>query len=124
MALRGIRGATVVEENNSSQIVAETKHLLSELLTQNNLIIDDIATIFFTVTQDITAEFPAVAARELGLTSTPLLCMTEIPVPNSLPLCIRILIHVNSERPQSEMIHLYLKAAEQLRPDTSRKPVG
>lgn len=121
MPIRGIRGATVVADNDATQIVSETKTLLDRLIKENHLQIEEIASIFFSVTTDLNAEFPAVAARELGLTATPLLCLTEIPVPNSLAKCIRILIQVNSEKAQSEMVHLYLKEAEQLRPDSVKK---
>ena len=87
------------------------------MLQQNELDIDEIASVFFSVTQDVNAEFPAVAARGLGLVHTPLLCLTEIPVPDSLVSCIRILIQVNTEKKQQEMVHSYLKKAAALRPD-------
>jgi chorismate mutase len=121
MSLRGIRGATVVEQDTASEIVAETRQLLAEILSRNAIQIEDIASIFFTVTADLTSEFPAVAARELGLNTTPLICMTEIPVPKSLPKCIRVLLHVNTELAQTQMNHVYLKAAEALRPDHKEK---
>jgi len=117
MGLRGIRGATVADSNTTRDIVFETKTLLSHLIEKNKIDIEDIASVFFSVTPDLNAEFPAVAARELGLNFTPLLCVNEIAVPHGLPRCIRILIHVNSSKSQKEMIHLYLKAAESLRPD-------
>ncbi len=122
MAVRGIRGATVVAENTAAAIVAETKTLLQALLTQNQIDIDQIASIFFSVTADLNAEFPAVAAREIGLVHTPLFCLSEIPVPHALPRCIRILIHLNTDKSQQEMIHVYLKEAQALRPDTQKGP--
>jgi chorismate mutase len=116
MFLRGIRGATTVTENTSQNILDETKNLLTKLIEENQLIIDDIASIFFSVTSDLNAEFPAKAAREMGLEHTPLLCMTEIPVPNSLAKCIRILIHMNTTKNIHELKHIYLKNATTLRP--------
>ena len=117
MAIRGIRGAITVENNTKEDILKETTTLLQDMMSQNDLDIDEIASVFFSVTQDVTADFPAVAARNLGLIHTPLLCLTEIPVPKSLASCIRILIQVNTEKKQQEMIHSYLKKAASLRPD-------
>ncbi len=118
MALRGIRGAITVDQNSKEAILKETTYLLQRLIQENELDISDIATVFFSVTTDLNAEFPAVAARKLGLTDTPLMCMTEIPVHESLQACIRILMQVNSEKLQKDMKHLYLKEAIALRPDT------
>jgi len=117
MSIRGIRGAITAETNTKESILSNTEELLSDLLKLNDVNTDDIASIFFSVTTDLTAEFPAIAARKLGLKDTPLLCLTEIPVPGSLSRCIRILIQVNSEKPQAEMKHLYLKEAVSLRPE-------
>lgn len=115
MSVRGLRGATTVAKNDKNEIISATKELLAGLLTANNLQVPDIASVVFTVTPDLLAEFPAVAAREIGWADTPLLCATEIDVPGSLPRCIRVLLHVNSEQPQAEMKHLYLKEAQSLR---------
>jgi chorismate mutase len=120
MAMRGIRGAISVKANTKGFIVAETKELLEVICAENEIVVDDVASIFFSVTQDLNAEFPAVAARAMGFTYTPLFCMTEIPVPGSLAMCIRILVHINSDKPQKEMHHIYLKNAESLRPDTCK----
>ena len=117
MAVRGIRGATTVEANTREQIVARTMELLESLMAKNGTAIEDVASAVFSVTDDLNAEFPAVAARKLGWIYTPLFCTREIPVPKSLPLCVRVLLHVNTERRQEEMIHLYLHDAEKLRPD-------
>ncbi len=117
MFCRGIRGATVADLNTRETILAETQNLLESLIRENNLSMASIASIFFSTTTDLNAEFPALAARHLGLVDTPLLCFHEMNVAGSLPKCIRILIHVNSEKPQSEMKHLYLKEAASLRPD-------
>ena len=118
--LRGIRGATVAESNTRDAILAATDELLRSVLSKNALKTDDIASIFFSVTQDLDAEFPAVAARNLGLANTPLLCLNEIPVKNSLGRCIRILIHANLDIPQNAVKHVYLKEAASLRPDVVR----
>jgi chorismate mutase len=117
MYVRGIRGAITVEQNTSVDILDGAKTLLLALIEKNHLLVDDVASVFFSVTQDLNAEFPAVAARELGWTSTPLFCMNEIPVPNSLPRCIRVLLHVNSPLAQASMHHIYLRDAKALRPD-------
>lgn len=115
--VRGLRGAITVAENTRAEILKATAELLERLIAQNQISIPEIASILFSTTADLNAEFPAAAARELGLEDTPLLCMTEIPVPGSLPLCIRILVHVNTEKSQKEMKPVYLKDAIKLRPD-------
>lgn len=115
MPLRGIRGATTAENNTKQEIGVATKELLSEIISANEVKIEDIASIIFSVTRDLDAEFPAVAARELNWNDTPLLCTYEIDVPGSLQKCIRVLMHVNAEKPQKEMKHVYLKEAVNLR---------
>jgi len=115
MSLRGIRGATTVENNTKEEIIETTKELLTEMLSANRIKIEDIASIIFSVTKDLNAEFPAVAARELGWNDTALLCTYEIDVSGSLPKCIRALMHVNSEKKQNEMKHVYLRGAQSLR---------
>lgn len=117
MPLRGIRGATTVEKNNSEIILKETEILLTELMRTNRIRIKDIAAIFFSVTKDLDATFPAKAARKLGLQHTALLCMNEIDVPKSMPHCIRILMHVNSKKTQEKIKHVYLKETIKLRDD-------
>ena len=118
--LRGIRGATVAEANTREAILAATDELLKEVLAVNCLPVEQIASVFFSVTRDLDAEFPAVAARKLGLSNTPLLCLNEIPVPSSLSRCIRILIHANLDIPQNAVKHVYLREAASLRPDVVR----
>lgn len=115
MGLRGIRGATTVSDNTKEEIISATKELLQEIAKANQLDIEEIASIFFSVTKDLNAEFPAVAARELGWNDTPLLCAYEIDVPGSLFKCIRVLLHVNTEKSQKEMKHIYLREAVNLR---------
>lgn len=120
MAARGIRGATTVEENTKEEIVAKTEEMLKAIIEKNNIVIDDIASAVFSVTDDIDAEFPAVAARNMGWIYTPLFCTREIPVKGSLSNCIRVLLHVNTEIKQKDVIHVYLNGAKKLRPDLEK----
>lgn len=115
MLVRGIRGATSVLGNTKEEIIAATKELLSEIVKSNRIRIEDISSIIFSATDDIDAEFPAVAARELGWEDTPLLCTREIAVAGSLPRCIRILLHVNTDKKPAEINHVYLREAVNLR---------
>ena len=117
MPVKGVRGATTVERNERGEILARTEELLRALVERNGIEVSDIVSALFSVTDDIDAEFPAVAARRLGWMYTPLMCTREIPVPGSLRLCVRVLLHVNSDRPQEDIIHLYLREARKLRPD-------
>lgn len=113
---RGIRGATTVESNAREEILAATTELLQQLIERNNLHPDQIASVIFTATDDLDAEFPAVAARSLGWEATALICAREIPVPGSLRKCIRVLIHVNTTCSAAEIQHVYLREAISLRP--------
>ncbi len=115
MQLRGIRGATTVKKDSKEEIISATRELLQEMVKFNDLNIDDIASIVFTTTKDLKAEFPAVAARALGWKDTPLLCAREIDVPKSLSKCIRILMHINTSKKPSEIKHVYLNEAINLR---------
>ena len=117
MYCRGIRGATTVERNQREEILTATTELLELLIARNDLRAGDVASAIFTVTGDLDAEFPALAARMLGWSEVALMCMREIPVPGSLPMCIRILLHVNTERSAGEINHIYLRGAVNLRPD-------
>ena len=121
MAVRGIRGATSVAVDEKSEVLAATRELLVELLRVNGFEqqFDEIASAVFTTTRDLTSAFPAEAARSMGMSSVPLLCASEIPVPDSLPRCIRVLLHVNTDKKQAEMVHVYLRDAKKLRPDVS-----
>ncbi|MBN2159254.1 MAG: chorismate mutase [Spirochaetes bacterium] len=121
MAIRGIRGATTAGSNTKGEIVAKTKELLERIIKLNDIRVEDIASATFSVTDDLNAEFPAVAARQLGWLYTPLFCALEISVPGSLKSCIRVLLHVNSDRRQDEMTHVYLYGAKKLRPDLETK---
>lgn len=117
MAVRGIRGAVTVEENMKDEILNKTAELLQAIIEKNSLDVEDIISAMFSVTDDVNADFPAVAARKLGWIYTPLMCTREIPVPGSLQSCIRVLLHVNTERRQDEIVHVYLYDAKKLRPD-------
>jgi chorismate mutase len=120
MPIRGVRGATVVSANETDAILAATGELLTALLKANpEMRPEDLASAFFTVTQDLNAVHPARAARQLGWQQTPLMCAQEIPVPGSLPGCIRVLLHWNTDLPQSAIQHVYLGEAASLRPDLS-----
>jgi chorismate mutase len=114
---RGIRGATTVERNDREEILAATTELLQLIVERNELQTEDIASAIFTVTDDLDAAFPAVAARAIGWTEVALMCMREIPVPGSLRKCIRVLLHVNTMRSAAQMRHVYLRGAVNLRPD-------
>ncbi len=115
MRCRGIRGATTVESNTREHILEATKELLRLIIEANNLDKDDVASVFFTTTEDLNAEFPAMAARQMGWTDVPLLCTREINVPGSVRKCLRILILVNTEKPPQELAHVYIKGAKNLR---------
>jgi chorismate mutase len=114
---RAIRGATTVERDTPDQIRHATRELLETIVTRNGITSADVISAIFTVTHDLTSEFPAHAARELGWFDVPLLCTLEIPVPGSLPRCIRVLLHVESPASRAEMRHVYLHDARSLRPD-------
>ncbi len=118
MRVRGIRGAVTAEENTERAIMDATSELLRRMLHANGVEVDDIAGVLFTVTPDLTACFPAEAGRRLpGWTQVPLMCAQEIPVPGALAKCVRVLMFVNTTRTPAEVRHVYLRGAEQLRPD-------
>lgn len=114
---RGIKGATTVERNTREEILAATAELLALMVEQNGIDPDDVASALFTTTMDLNAEFPAVAARRMAWTEVALCCAHELDVPGSLPMCLRILLHVNTEKPASEIVHVYIRGAKVLRPD-------
>ena len=117
MRCRGIRGATTVDLNTPEAILEATTELLAEMMRANELVIDDVASAYFTTTRDLNAEFPAVAANKLGWTDVALLCGHEMEIPGSLPMCLRILLHVNTEKAARDLTHVYLRGATVLRPD-------
>jgi chorismate mutase len=114
---RGIRGATTAAANTAEDILEATEELVKVLIHLNDLEPDDIASAIFTTTPDLTAWFPALAAREFGWTEVPMICTHEMAVPGSLQKAVRVLVHVNTTRTASEMRHVYLKGAKQLRPE-------
>jgi chorismate mutase len=118
MPVCGIRGATSVTADMPNQILEATQELLEEILRLNEIDdFDDIASAVFTTTHDLSSTFPAEAARAIGMSLVPLLCAQEIPVPGSLNKCVRVLLHVNTTKAQSDIVHVYLREAKKLRPD-------
>ena len=118
MSIRGIRGATTVENDLPDQIINATKELLVAMIKANpELRSEDVASAFFTVTDDLASVHPAQAARQMGWNTVPMMCAREIPVPGSLPRCIRVLVHWNTDLEQIEIKHTYLHDAVKLRPD-------
>ena len=117
MSVRGIRGANVVESNTRESIYEATRELILEIVKQNEINPVDIASIFLTATPDLDADFPAYAVRDIGFSTVPLLCASEINVKGAMKSLIRILIHVNSDKPQEQINHVYLGGTAKLRPD-------
>jgi chorismate mutase len=120
MGIRGVRGATQVNENSASEIGQSVAELLSKMIEENQVDTSDLISIVFTATADLTADFPAVAARSIGLGEVPLLCAVEIDVPGSLPKVVRVLMHLNSDKSLSEIKHIYLNGASVLRKDLAQ----
>jgi chorismate mutase len=120
MAVRGIRGAIQVDADERGAILDGASELVTEVLARNHLDSADLISIVFTATPDLRAEFPAYAARLLGLTDVPLLCATEIAVPGAMPRVLRLLAHVESEVGRAEIHHVYLRGAAALRTDLPR----
>jgi len=117
-----VRGATTVDANTSEAILKGTRELLALMIRLNEIETEDVASAIFTTTKDLDAEFPALAARQLGWLNVALLCGYELTVPDSLQGCIRILVHWNTEKPADELVHVYVKGARRLRPDLSTLP--
>lgn len=122
MPCRGVRGATTVDRNEREEILAATRQLLALMIRRNEIEPSDVASALFTTTPDVDAEFPALAARQLGWLDVPLLCGHEMTVPGSLPLCIRVLLHWNTDKSQQDVEHIYLREAKRLRPDLTKLP--
>lgn len=122
MQSRGVRGATTVDANDRDEILRETRRLLALMIRRNSIEPADVCSAIFSLTSDLNAEFPALAARQLGWLDVPLLCTKELDIPGSLPKCIRILIHWNTGTPQNEIQHVYVRDAIKLRPDLSSLP--
>ncbi|HNP70457.1 MAG TPA: chorismate mutase [Kouleothrix sp.] len=116
-ACRGVRGATTAESNTRDDILAATREMLELMIAENSIHTEDIASVIFSTTPDLNAEFPALAARQLGWLDTALLCTHEMAVPGSLGRCIRVLIHWNTTRSAAEIRHVYIHGARNLRPE-------
>jgi chorismate mutase len=115
--VRALRGATTVDEDTAEQVTSRVQELLTEVMARNGLVEDDVISVIFTTTGDVVSMFPATAARGIGFGAVPLLCAMEIPVPGAMPLCIRVLLHVHTDRTRDELRHVYLHGAQMLRDD-------
>jgi chorismate mutase len=115
--VRAVRGATTVDVDTSDAITERVVALLSQILERNDLAEEDIISILFTATEDIVSTFPATAARSIGLGAVPLICARELAVVDSVPLCIRVMLHVETDRPRGDIHHVYLEGARGLRDD-------
>jgi len=122
MLCRGIRGATTVDSNTPEAILSATAELLTAMTNANSIGVEDVASVIFTTTPDLNAEFPALAARRLGWNDVALLCGHEMAVPGSLAMCLRILLHVNTDKRAEQIVHVYLRGAQVLRPDFRFEP--
>ena len=122
MVCRGVRGATTVSENSREAILRETRRLLALMIRLNGIEPEDVASAIFTTTTDLNAEYPALAARQLGWMDAALLCGHEMNVPHGLPRCVRILVHWNTHKAAAEIQHVYLGEARALRPDKADLP--
>jgi len=119
-AVRAVRGAIQLEEDEREHVLASTRELVSAVLEANELTKDDVISIVFTATPDVHSEFPAVAARELGMGDVPLMCTQELDIAGAMPLVIRLMAHVNTRRTRSEVTHVYLRGAAALRRDLAQ----
>ena len=122
MPCRGVRGATTAEDNSPEEILKATRQLLALMIRQNGIEPEDVASATFSTTTDLDAEFPALAARQLGWFDVALMCVHELDVPGSLRRCIRVLLHWNTDKPPDEIVHVYVKESRKLRPDRSNLP--
>jgi chorismate mutase len=120
VAVRAIRGAVQVDANEREAIVEGTAELVAEVMARNDLVTDDVISVLFTATPDLTAEFPALAARKNGFHDVPLLCATEIDMPGAMPRVVRLLMHVETPRPRPGIRHVYLRGAAALRLDVAQ----
>ncbi len=116
---RGVRGATTADANTRAAILDATREMLTLIIQLNQMQADDVASVFFTTSSDLNAEYPALAARQLGWTETALMCAHEMDVPQGVKLAIRVMIHWNTDRTKEEIQHVYLRGAVNLRPDRS-----
>ncbi|MCW2708748.1 MAG: chorismate mutase [Frankiales bacterium] len=117
MSVRALRGAIQVSTDTRDDVLQATTELLAAVLERNALVPDDLISVIFTATPDLRSEFPAYAARQMGITDVPLLCAGEIDVPGAMPRVLRLLAHVETNKPRADLRHVYLKGAAQLRTD-------
>lgn len=120
MAVRAIRGATTLDVDNKEHLYERTQELVEAVLTENDIAVDDVISVFFTCTPDLVSDFPAAAARQMGFGAVPLMCAQEIAVPGALPSVVRLMMHVNTERQRDEIVHVYLHNAVSLRRDLAQ----
>ena len=117
LMVRGLRGATTVDTDSPDQVTERSQELIVALMERNELAEDDIVSMLFTATADVTSIFPATAIREIGFGAVPLLCAAEIAVPGAMPRCIRVLLHIHTTKSKDEIHHVYLHGAQGLRDD-------
>jgi chorismate mutase len=122
MAVRAVRGAIQIDRDDRQELLDATTELLRAVLDRNNIVPDDVISVLFTATPDLRSEFPAYAARQMGITDVPLLCAAEIDVPGAMPRVLRLLAHVETVLPRSDVRHVYLRGAAALRTDLPRDP--
>ena len=120
MPVRAVRGATQLSADDPTEMAEAVVELLEQILERNQLTIDDLISVLFTATPDLSSEFPAAAARTVGLGDVPLLCAQEIDVTGALPRVVRVMLHAESARPRSKIVHIYLRGAEVLRKDLAQ----
>jgi chorismate mutase len=120
MTVRAVRGAIQLTSTDRDAILEATAELVSEVMSRNELTTDDVISVWFTTTPDLTAEFPALAARKTGFHDVPLMCACEIPVPGAMPRVVRLMAHIETDRPRSAIQHVYLRGAVALRLDIAQ----
>ncbi|WP_328916826.1 MULTISPECIES: chorismate mutase [unclassified Streptomyces] len=120
MAVRAVRGAVQLERDEAAHMREQVTELLTALLRRNRFTVDDLISVMFTATPDLHSDFPAVAARKLGLTDVPLVCAQELDIEGAMPRVVRVLAHVECDLPKSEIVHVYLGAASALRKDIAQ----
>ena len=120
MPVRAIRGAVQIEADERGAILEGTAELVTQIMARNELSTDDVISVLFTATPDLTAEFPALAARKIGFHDVPLICATEIAVPGAMPRVVRLMAHVQTDLPRSAIQHVYLRGAAALRLDIAQ----
>jgi chorismate mutase len=118
--VRAIRGAVQVDANERDAIIGATAELVAEVMSRNDLVTDDVISVLFTATPDLTAEFPALAARKSGFDDVPLLCAVEVDRPDAMPRIVRLMMHVETPRTRAEIRHVYLRGAQALRLDIAQ----